>query len=200
MDQKILKNYEKKGLPCPFVVSKSGDVEVSETGVATKKQLSQMGTVIFETIGAIGDVKIDGIEIQGSDKGLLIGLSQNHLVGSLFDQTKDIEIGDLRKLLEEFKTKPKVAVEERKEAPAKKEKVKLESEILDQMKDVTKEYLGDFAERIFKNQLKAQRVKADELYDEDARRFIFALGKAAGMIIGPSKGQDMTNKLLELLK
>ena len=68
------------------------------------------------------------------------------------------------------------------------------------MKDAMKDYLGDFTERIFKNQLKAQRIKVEELYDTDARRLVFALGKAAGMIIGPSKGRDMTNKLLELLK
>ena len=68
------------------------------------------------------------------------------------------------------------------------------------MKDTMKDYLGDFTGRIFKNQLKAQRIKVEELYDDDARRLVFALGKAAGMIIGPSKGRDMTNKLLEILK
>jgi hypothetical protein len=63
-----------------------------------------------------------------------------------------------------------------------------------------KDYLGDFTDRIYQNQLKSQRIKPEELYEEDARRFIFALGKAAGMIIGPSKGKDLTNKLLAKIK
>ena len=86
------------------------------------------------------------------------------------------------------------------EKPEEKPKVKIDASILDTMKDSMKDYLGDFTDRIFKNQLKAQRIKTEELYDADARRLIFALGKAAGMIIGPSKGHKMTNKLLELLK
>lgn len=198
MDQDVLNSYEKKGLSCPFVVSKSGEVAVAQSGESIKNEISQMTTVIFETIGAIGDIKIDSIEMLGDTKGLIMRLDEQNLLGSLFEQTKGLVLNNLWTLLEELKEQRPAAAVIR--APEEKPKVKLESSVLDAIKETLKDYLGDFTERIYKNQFKAQRIKVDEFYDEDARRLIFALGKAAGMIIGPSKGRDMTNRLLGLLK
>jgi hypothetical protein len=48
--------------------------------------------------------------------------------------------------------------------------------------------------------MKAQRINPNEFNEEDVRRFILALGKAAGMIIGPSKGREAINKMLAKLK
>jgi len=127
----------------------------------------------------------------------------------LKEQSSGVAVAEKEKVIEEVKKvteeKPKEIPEEKpeikpEEKPEEKPKVKIDASILDNMKDSMKEYLGDFTDRIFKNQLKAQRIKPEELFDADARRLIFALGKAAGMIIGPSKGHKMTNKLLELLK
>jgi len=200
MKQDFLKNFEEKGLPNPFIASKSGEVAITQSGESLKNEISQMATVIYETIGAIGDIKIDRIEMMGEAKGLIMELDETSIKGSLFEQNESVKLNDLWVLIRELKGEP-VAVVEAREKPAKeKVKVKLESSVLDEMKTILKDYLGDFTERIYKNQLKGQRINIDEFYDDDARRLIFALGKAAGMIIGPSKGHILTNKLLELLK
>lgn len=251
MDRKTLNIFEEKGLPCPFVATKKGEVEIAQSGATLAKQVSQMATVIFETIGAVGDIKVDQFEMIGNDKRLVITLADDRLVGSIFSRSEElntkelldlmqvlqVEFSGVEKRVEPVEREPeKVSVEEpveevvptvekeveekaveepepelepepeieKKEevveAPAEEAKVKLGSDVLDTMKSTMQEYLGDFTERIFKNQVKAQRINVDELFDDDARRLIFALGKAAGMIIGPSKGREMTNKLLEHLK
>ncbi len=225
MAQDLLNRFEKKGLSCPFIASKTGGVVVASSAESIKNEIAQMTTVIFETIGAVGDIDIDKIEILTDTKSLVLALDQENLMGSLFEQTEGVTIDDIWSSLKELKEQSAgVAVAEEKEVkekevkgkevkgkevkekevkekkPEEKPKVQIDASILDNMKDAMKDYLGDFTERIFKNQLKAQRIKVEELYDNDARRLVFALGKAAGMIIGPSKGRDMTNKLLEILK
>lgn len=215
MAQDLLNRFEKKGLSCPFIASKTGGVVVASSAESIKNEIAQMTTVIFETIGAVGDIDIDKIEILTDTKSLVLALDQENLMGSLFEQTEGVIIDDIWSSLKELKEQSAgVAVAEEKEVkekkveekkveekkPEEKPKVQIDASILDNMKDTMKDYLGDFTGRIFKNQLKAQRIKVEELYDDDARRLVFALGKAAGMIIGPSKGRDMTNKLLEILK
>lgn len=232
MAQELLNSFEEKGLSCPFIAARSGDVTIASSGESLKNEIAQMTTVIYETIGAVGDIDIDQIELLADVKCLVLTIDKQNLLGSLFDQSDGIALENIWATLQELKDQssgvavvekakvrelaeekpeevPKVEVEERpkevpevkvKEKPEEKPKVKIDAGMLDTMKDAIKDYLGDFTDRIFKNQLKAQRIKPEEFYDADARRLIFALGKAAGMIIGPSKGQKMTNKLLELLK
>jgi hypothetical protein len=48
--------------------------------------------------------------------------------------------------------------------------------------------------------MKNQGIKIEELHNEDVRRLILALGKATSMIVGRSKGRDLSKKLIELVK
>lgn len=196
MDKKILKEYEDKGLSYPFGILRSGEIFITEQSESQKNELSQMATVIFETISAIGKIKIDAVEILGDKKGVIVDIADDRLVGSLFNRTPAFDLQSTWALISELKVHPSPVVA----APKEKLKVKLEAGIFDEIQATLKEYLGDFSERIYQNQVKKQRINVDELYDDDARRLIFALGKAAGMIIGPSKGTQLTNKLLKLLK
>jgi hypothetical protein len=196
MDKKILKEYEAKGLPCPFSILRSGEIFITEQGESQRNELSQMATVIFETISAIGKINIDTVEILGDKKGIIVDIADDRLVGSLFNRTPSFDLQSVWALMSELKVHPSPVVA----APKEKLRVKLEAAIFDEIQATLKEYLGDFSERVYQNQLKKQRINVNELYDDDARRFIFALGKAAGMIIGPSKGTQLTNKLLKLLK
>lgn len=195
MNQEILDKFEERGLKIVFNVSKDGEAIVSKSGVGLKSKISQTGVVIFETINAIGGVKIDTIEVIGANRGLLLEIGEDNLIGTLFERTETPTFENLWSLLREIKEERAVGVK-----PEEKPRVMLPPDILDEFKKVLKEYLGDFADRIYQNQIKAQRIKIEELYDEDARRLIFALGKAAGMIIGPTKGKELTNKLLGKLK
>ncbi|KPJ71409.1 hypothetical protein AMJ52_08585 [candidate division TA06 bacterium DG_78] len=197
MDKKILKEYEDKGLSCPFSILRSGETFITKQGESQKNELSQMGMVIFETISTIGNIKIDAVEILGDKKGVVVDVAGDRLVGSLFNRTPAFDLQATWALISELKGHPSPVAAV---VPKEKVRTKLEVGILDEIKATVKDYLGDFSERIYQNQLKKQRINVDELYDDDARRFIFALGKAAGMIIGPSKGTQLTNKLLKLLK
>jgi len=195
MNPELLNEFETKGLPNAFAVTKTGEVFTTSGGESLKSQFLQLGTLIFETIGAVGDIKIDTIEIIGETQGLIFNVLEETLVGSLFTSTEGLSIAKLQALLNELAQGTRAA-----QLPEEKPRIKINLEVFDDIKAIMKEYLGDFTDRIYQNQLKAQRIKLDEVYDEDARRFMFALGKAAGMIIGPSKGRELTNKLLGLIK
>lgn len=195
MNQEILNKIEDRGLGIPFIVKKDGETITSQGGETKKSKFSQTGTVLFESIGAVGGLKIDIIEIIGSNQSLLCDISEEQLIGHIYATTRVPALDNIWNAIKEIRTKQKAEIVE-----VEKPKEKFAPEFLDQLKVIIQDYLGDFTERIYQNQLKVQRIKVDELYEEDIRRFIFALGKAAGMIIGPTKGKDLTNKLLGKLK
>lgn len=195
MNQELLNKYGEKGLGSPFTIAKTGETVICQKGEHLKSKIAQMGTVIFETIGAVGRIKIETIEIVGNAKGLIIAVEDDNLIGTLFEPKEGLALVNLWNFLKELKSQPETIVK-----PEEKPKVKLPPNLLDEIKVILKEYLGDFTDRIYQNQFKAQRIKSEEFFEEDARRLIFALGKAAGMIIGPSKGKELTNKLLGKLK
>uniref|UniRef100_A0A7C4XKC3 Uncharacterized protein n=1 Tax=candidate division WOR-3 bacterium TaxID=2052148 RepID=A0A7C4XKC3_UNCW3 len=195
MKEEVLNRFEEKGLDLPFSVLKDGETFTTQKGLPLKSKISQAGTVIFETINAVGGVKIERIEIVGKKKGLLIEVGDEDITGAIFEKREGQVLDDLWNLIKQIKEEKEVA-----EKPSEKPKVPLSPAILEEFKGILKDYLGDFAERVYQNQLKTQRINLSQIYEDDARRLIFALGKAAGMIIGPTKGKEMTNKLLGKLK
>lgn len=195
MNEEILNKIEDRGLGLPFIVKKDGETITSRGGETNKAKFSQTGTVLFESIGAVGGIKIDVIEIIGNNQSLLCDISEGELIGHIYSTAQMSILDNIWNAIKEIRIKQKEEVGE-----IEKPKEKFSPEFLDQLKAIVQDYLGDFTERVYQNQLKAQRIKVEELYEEDVRRFIFALGKAAGMIIGPTKGKDLTNKLLAKLK
>lgn len=195
MNQQMITKLEEQGLSCPFVIAKTGETTVSEKNSSLKAKLSQMGTVIYESIGAVGRIKIENIEILGETKSLIMEVEDEHIVGGLFDQPLVKSIPDIYALIKNTRSQAKPAV-----VAEVKSKVQLAPAFLDELKAILKDFVGDFTDRIYQNQLKAQRINPNEYSEEDVRRFILALGKAAGMIIGPSKGREAINKMLAKLK
>jgi len=195
MVDEILNKIEDRGLGLPFISQKDGETTTSKTGEAQRQKFFQTATVVFETIGALGGIKIDTLEIVGSKQSLLCDIGEDDLVGHIYATTQAGVLENIYSAIKEIRARKKA-----EDVEEEKPKVKYEPGFLDQLKSIVQDYLGDFADRVFQNQLKAQRIKAEELYEEDVKRLIFALGKAAGMIIGPTKGKDLTNKLLAKLK
>jgi hypothetical protein len=195
MNQQLITKLEEKGLSCPFVIAKTGETTVSDRNSSLKGKLSQMGTVIYESIGAVGRIKIENIEILGEVKSLIMEVEDEHIIGGLFDQPLAKSIPDIYALIKDTRSQAKPAA-----VTEVKPKVQLASAFLDELKAILKDYVGDFTDRIYQNQLKAQRINPNEYSEEDVRRLILALGKAAGMIIGPSKGREAINKMLAKLK
>jgi len=191
--ESILNRYKERGLSSCFVISRSGDIAVTHAAEGKKDQLVQMALVVFETISAVGEIKVDRIELVGESRGLIMQLGEERLVGSLFETDEDISVEERWTLLEDIKERPAAPVEEPK-------RELLDAGILERMKRIIVDYLGDFTERIFNNQIKSHGIKVEELSPNDVRRLIATLTKAASMIIGPTKSRHMRNKLLELLK
>lgn len=191
----ILNQYEAQGLTSCFAISRAGDIAVAQSAEEKKNELAQMAVIVFETLSAIGEIKIDKIEIIGDTRGLIMELGEESLLGSLFENREGVVVNELWSLLDNLK--------KRRGAPAEgpeRRRQRLKASTLEQAKEIMHNYLGDFTERIYKNQLKSQRINADELYADDMRRLIATLSKAASMIIGPTKSREMRNKLLNLLR
>jgi hypothetical protein len=190
----ILNRYVEKGLSSCFAISRTGDIAVSRDAGKKKDQFMQMALVVFETISAIGEIKIDQMEIRGESRGLIMHLGEETLLGSLFENRDGVVVEELWTLLGEIAKRPTPATGERKQA-------RLETAILDKIKVIMADYLGDFTERIYNNQLKSHGISSqvEELSPKDVRLLVATLTKAASMIIGPTKSRDMRNKLLELL-
>lgn len=192
MDLDTLNSAVAKGLPMPFAVEKSGATLVSNEAAVYKEQIVQMATVIFETIRALGEVKIEQVEIIGGKKGVIMDLDAEGLIGTLFEPAAGVVPADYWKLLKELRVKPSVSVPRRMAI--------VDPAILEKIKTILQDYVGDFTERIFQNQLKNQGINVKELHEEDVRRLILALGKATSMIVGRSKGRELSSKLTELVK
>jgi hypothetical protein len=193
VDQKALNDAVSKGLPMPFAVAKSGEVLVADTATSYKEKLSQVGLLIFETISALGEVKVATIEVVGDEKGVIMDLGDDGLLGTIFQPQDDATPLEYYKLLRELRVKPV--------APVPMGRMALvDPVILTNIKSILQDYVGDFTDRIFQNQMKNQGINAEELHREDVRRLILALGKATGMIVGRKKGRELSSKLTELVK
>jgi hypothetical protein len=192
VDLDTLNKAVTKGLPMPFSVEKSGATLVSNEADAYKEQITQMATVVFETINAIGEVKVEQIEIIGDAKGVILDLDAEGLIGTMFEPAVGAVPQDFWKLLRELRVKPTVAVPRLMAI--------IDPGILEKIKTILEDYVGDFTERIFQNQMKNQGINIEELHEEDVRRLILALAKATSMIVGRSKGRELSSKLTELVK
>jgi hypothetical protein len=193
MDKNTLNNAVSRGLPMPFVASISGETFVADAAAAYQEQIAQMAMVIFETMNALGEVKIEKIEIKGDKKGIVIKLEEDGMLGTIIEPAEGITGPEIWKLLQEISAKPVMT-------PAERRAALVDPSVLEKIKGILGEYVGDFTERIFQNQLKNQNIKIDELHAEDVRRVILALSKATSMIVGRSKGRELSKRLTELVK
>jgi hypothetical protein len=193
MDQDALNNAAAKGLPMPFAVSKSGVTLLAPATAVYKEQLAQTASLIFETISTLGEVKIDRLEIIGDKKGVIMDLDAGGIVGTIFESAGGAVPSEYGSLLQEMRKKPAVVTPVRR-------KVVIAPDLLEKVKAILQDYVGDFTERIFQNQMKNQAINAEALHEEDVRRLILALSRATGMIVGHSKGRELSGKLMELIK
>ncbi len=193
MERAVLNDAVAKGLPMPFSATPSGVTLVADAAAAYQEQIVQMATVIFETISAVGEVKIEKITLMGSKKGIMMDLNSEGLVGTVVESPKDLSNPEMWQLLQELRVKPTSTTAVRRTAI-------VDASVLDDIKAILHDYVGDFTERIFQNQLKNQNIKLDELHEEDVRRVILALTRATSMIVGRSKGRELSKRLIDLVK
>ena len=193
VDKEVLNKAVDKGLPMPFAITKAGETLVADTASDYAAKLAQVAMVIFETISALGEVKIKTIEALGENKGVIMDLDADGLVGTMFVAQDGVVPGDYLKQLAQLRAKPAAAVPMGRMAL-------VDPGILDKIKAILGEYVGDFTERIFQNQMKNQGINTKDLHGEDVRRLILALAKATGLIVGRKKGRELSSRLTELVK
>lgn len=193
MDKNTLNSAVSQGLPMPFAASVSGETIVADAAAVYQEQIAQMAMVIFETISALGEVKIERIEIKGEKKSIAVKLDEARMLGTILEPAEGITHPEIWKLLQEMITKPAMT-------PAERRAALVDPGVLEKIKEILGEYVGDFTERIFQNQLRNQNIKTDDLHAEDVRRVILALSKATSMIVGRSKGRELSKRLTELVK
>ncbi|KPK62515.1 hypothetical protein AMJ83_10720 [candidate division WOR_3 bacterium SM23_42] len=194
MDKDALNNVAARGLPMPFSVSKTRATLVSDAAAVYKEQIGQMALVVFETISTLGEVKIERIEIVGDKRGIIMDLHGEGLIGTIFEPAEGAVPPSYWNLLKELRTKPIAAV-----VPSRRMAL-VDAAILEKIKTILQDYVGDFTDRIYQNQMKNQGINVEELHAEDVRRLILALAKATSMIVGRSKGRELSKKLTELVK
>jgi len=190
----LIKKYEAQDFAQIFMLERGGELHAASIEEKLRDDVNQIGVIIFETMAAIGQFPVEEIGVLGKDRGVLVKVADQRLVISTFKSEVDYAVVQERlgQLVGEL-SRP-VVVEE------KAVLVKIEANVLDRVKAECNAYLGDFADKIYQNQLKAQKVNTAEVKVEDVKRLIFGLNKAASMIIGPKRAKEMTDKLLEFVK
>jgi hypothetical protein len=172
---------------------KDSKMLIADSAAAYKEQIAQAAMVIFETMNALGEIKIGTIEVVGEKSGLIMDLEGDGLIGTIFEPVQGAVPAEYWKLLRLLRAKPAKAV------PMGR-MVLVDPGILERIKAILEEYVGDFTDRIFENQMKNQGIKVEELRGEDVRRLILALAKATSMIVGRRKGRELSGRLTELVK
>ncbi|UCG29898.1 MAG: hypothetical protein JSV53_10420 [candidate division WOR-3 bacterium] len=193
MDKESLNSAVSQGLQMPFAASISGETHVADSAAAYREQIAQMAMVIFETMNTLGEIKIEKIEIKGDEKSIIVKLDEEGMLGTIVEPAEDIVRPEIWKLLQGMRTRPAVT-------PAERRTALVDPSVLETIKDILAEYVGDFTDRIFQNQLKNQNIRIEELHSEDVRRVILALSKATSMIVGRTKGRELSKRLIELVK
>jgi hypothetical protein len=199
----LIKKYEAQDFAQIFMLERGGELHASSIEEKLRNDVNQIGVIVFETLAAIGQFPVDEIGILGSDRCVHLRVADRRLVISTFKPDVDYSVVQERvsQLTKELLSQPTApVVEEKVEKEKAVAEVKLESGVLDRIKAECSGYLGDFADKIYQNQLKAQRVNPVEVKIDEVKRLIFGLNKAASMIIGPKRAKEMTDKLLEMVK
>ncbi|MEO0225523.1 MAG: hypothetical protein ABIL05_01070 [candidate division WOR-3 bacterium] len=193
----VVKKYATDFLDQVFVSELGNEVVASTTDEKVLNDINQITVIIRETIAAVGQLPIKEIGIFGSEKGLLLRLFDQRMIGSSFKGDTEYSLVQerLEQINQELIRKP-----EKPEEKIVVEAVKVDTSILERVKNECLNYLGDFTEKIFSNQLKAQKINVNEPKIDDIKRLILGLSKAGSMIIGPKRAKEMTDKLLTLIK
>lgn len=181
--------------------------------------LESISIVLTQAIESLKEVPIREITIKGENEYILIILRGKEIFGFVLPNEKNKEdilrIYHTREeeIFEELfpKKKPEVKVEEPKKiekeekkieekVEAKEEKIVLSADILDKIRDISTETLGDFASEIFENILNDLNINKDNLNKDKLMELVNELEKSAKMIVGPTKAGNMKDDILKHLK
>lgn len=171
-----------------------------------ESRIKRIALVLTQTMDALGAMVFDSFLLEGENKRVSIFKYNDGYCGIIFPKNiafSSIEsiyqkvistfVGAGLKAKEEVKVKPSVKVLE------KEERI-LSSSIFEKIKEILSEYLGDFSETIFENQMSDMKIATGSATFSKVQKLCFSLQKASAMLIGPSFAREMVDKLLSVIR
>jgi len=180
-----------------------------------ESRIRRIALVLTQTMDALGGIVFDRYILGGDDKRISIYKINEGYCGIIFqsdipfrsiDNVYQGVISKLQAVKEKEKEKEKPAkkitkiakVQETTEVPVKKDKM-LDPSVFEKIKEILSQYLGDFTETIFENQMSDLKIDQKSAMFSKVQKMCFSLQKASGMIIGPSFAKEMVDKLLSVI-
>lgn len=180
--------------------------------------LENISIVLTQALDSLKEVPIREITINSDDEYILIIFRGKEMFGFVVPQGKDKE--DILRIYHkkeeeifeelfpkkktEVKTEEPQRVEKEKKIEEKviikEEKIIVSPEILDKIREISTETLGDFASQIFDNIVNDLGISKDNFNKDKLMELVNELEKSAKMIVGPTKAGNMKDDILKHLK
>lgn len=182
-------------------------------------RIKRISLVLTQTMDALGGMIFDRFLLEGEDKRISLFSHDGGYCGIIFKNT--VPYMSIENIYSELISKAPVAEEKppevkpeavtpkpKVEAPKPKEKAPPEvkedpiipATVFDEMGKILKDYLGDFSDTIFENQLSDLKIKTEPTPFSMLQKLCFSLQKSSAMLIGPSQARELVDKLLSLIK
>ncbi|TET22467.1 MAG: hypothetical protein E3J78_03035 [Candidatus Cloacimonadota bacterium] len=188
----------------------------SEQYTIPESRIKRIALVLTQTMDALGGIDFDRFLLEGEERRISIFSCNGGYCGIVFKKSVSFRnIEDIYQTLiskasapgikekaprKEIK-KEAVKVKEKPPRPVEKKEEKIApASIFDQISGILNEYLGDFSETIYENQMSDLVIKPESCTTTKAKKLCFSLQKASAMLIGPSQAKEMVGKLLSLIK
>lgn len=199
----VIKKFSGHG-NTPFIYETDGGAYSIE---GKSGDIDQIGTMLFQTLETLDIDDVGLLEVIGDKRSVVMKISSGRIIGTILDEK--VKTDDVLKLLAEIERSLGAEVEAKEEVEVEekaKEEVEVEEGVVDlkglseKINLVLTEFLGDFAARVYRNQLKILSIEEKEIPMKKVKELVYALGDAASLMIGPTQSQEMTDRLLLLIK
>ena len=181
----------------------------SENARFTEKQMRQSMVVLKQTMSALQGINFKKMVIRGNGHLSVFIQDSNKIVG--YVAKKELEddkiIGSLNATVVEAKPEAVPEVEEKKEEVVVEEKKEeiieekdFDARVLNDINKIAEEYLEDFTYEIIENIKSDIGMKDSDKYSSKLlSKYIDGLEQSASMLIGPTRAEEMKDKMKKLL-
>ncbi len=185
-------------------------------------RIKRIALVLSQTMDALGGGVFRRFFLEGEDKRVSIFQHSGGYCGIVFSNIvpfRNIEnifveaVSEAKEIAVEkevpAKEKPKLKLAEKPKKISKeklavkiapKEDIILNPSIFAKIREILIEYLGDFSDTIFENQMSDMKLDEKSASLSGVQKLCFSLQKASAMLIGPSSAREMVDKLLTTIK
>ncbi len=160
-----------------------------------EKRVERIVVVMQQTLDAL-EREIDSFLLKGKEMDVVFIRHEGALLGVILPP--GASLSDIREKVEDVKG-ALVPSQRRGPTPVKKAVIELPSEVIPKLKEIAVEYLSDFAEDIFEDQMDEVGVDPEKPRRDKVMDLCFGLQRSASMLLGPTKAREMVDKMHELI-